>query len=221
MNRFEAAVFDFDGTVMDSGPGIMRVAGQVADEMGFPSATDAQMRRFIGPPLAQCFEVVYQVPKDVAQKAADRYRILYDETDAISEASLYPGIRELLENLRDAGVRTAVASAKRIPLLERMLRHYDAAELFDAVEGAPADLSPANKEDIILRTLERLGTDRNESLMIGDSAYDAVAARADKMPFCGVLWGFGFEKPEQINSAYPGSYVVRAPADLQRLVLGE
>lgn len=218
MSRPKAALFDFDGTLIDTSPGIIRCAKETGRQMGLLLPSDQAFRFFIGPPLMDSFRKVYGLSEEEAARASDIYRRLYDETDAEKEAEIYPGMLPLLRDARAAGIKLAAASMKREELLVRMMDVYDLTPLFDAIEGAPNPPARGSKPDIIRAALRDLGTDAKDSVMVGDSGYDADAAVVTGTPFIGVLWGFGFEKPEDITK-YPDASAAASMDDLRRLLL--
>lgn len=212
-------MFDFDGTLIDTSPGIIRSAKEAGREMGLTLPSDEAFRAFIGPPLIDSFMTVYGLNEDDAARASDIYRRIYDDTGAINEAELYPGMMALLKDMREAGIKTAIASMKRQPLLDEMTDFYGLRPLFDSVKGAPPPPGRGNKPEIIRSLLQELGTIPEETVMVGDSFYDGDAAEETGTRLAGVLWGFGFEKPEDVLK-YPDSIAVYTMDDLRRVMLG-
>lgn len=198
----------------------MASAKETARQMGWEIPDDETLRSFIGPPLVDSFIRAFGVNEEEAEKAADLYKRIYDETGAVHQASVYPGITEALRKMRSAGVRTAIGSAKRLPLLSEMLSMYGGDGLIEVCEGAPAEGGRAEKTKIVRTAAERLGLRPEQCLMVGDTDYDANAAGDLGMPFCGVTWGYGFRNPEDVESALPGSQTAESAEDLVRLVLG-
>lgn len=214
----EAAVFDFDGTLINSGPGILKTVRATAAELGLPSPSEELLRRFIGPPLIYSFTRAFDMTKAEAEEASRIYRRILAETDAYKDAYFYPGILDLVRRLRSRGIRTAIASAKRGPMIEKTLRYFRCADLFDAVCGAPPGDEIADKPGNTRRAIEEVGSTPARSLLIGDSDYDAEAAHAVHVPFCAVLWGYGFESRAAAEAFQP-DYICAAVPDLAALLL--
>lgn len=219
MSQPKAALFDFDGTLIDTSPGIIRCAKETGRQMGLPLPPDQEFRFFIGPPLMDSFRQVYGLSEQDAARASDIYRDLYDRTNAVREAAIYPGMMQLLHDAHAAGISLAVASMKRQELLTRMMDAYRLTPLFEAAVGAPNPPARGSKPDILQAALRDLGAAPEDALMIGDSGYDAQAAVETGTPFCGVLWGFGFESADDITK-YPAAKAARTMDDLRRILLG-
>lgn len=214
----EAAVFDFDGTLIDSGPGILKTVRATAAEMGLPSPSEQMLRKFIGPPLLYSFTRTFGMPREEAEKACIVYRRILAETDAYKDAYFYPGILDLVRDLRRAGIHTAIASAKRGPMIEKTLAYFDVTDLFEAVCGAPPGDEVADKPGNTRRAIEEVGAVPSRSLLIGDSDYDAEAAHVVGVPFCAVLWGYGFATQEEAEAYHP-EYIAATVSDLRQLLL--
>lgn len=219
MSRPKAALFDFDGTLIDTSPGIIRVAKETGRQMGLPLPPDQAFRFFIGPPLMDSFRQVYGLDEEDALRASDIYRKLYDDTNAEREAEIYPGMMKLLRDAKAAGIQLGVASMKRQPLVDRMMDLYELTPLFDSVQGAPSPPARGHKPTIMLRALEELGAAPEDAVMIGDSGYDGDAARDTGTPFVGVTWGFGFDDRNEILR-YPDARIADTMDDLRRILLG-
>lgn len=135
-------LFDLDGTLTDSGPGIMHAAQTALDSFGITGLSEQALRQFVGPPLVESF-AVYLSQADV-QTAIDRFRAYYRETGWL-ENEPYPGVRECLRALRAAGKRMYVATSKLESMARQVLTHFDLMQYFDGVCGGIADDPEAGK----------------------------------------------------------------------------
>lgn len=214
----EAAVFDFDGTLINSGPGILKTVRATAAELGLPSPSEELLRRFIGPPLIYSFTRAFDMTKAEAEEASRIYRRILAETDAYKDAYFYPGILDLVKELPARGITPVIASAKRKPIIEKTLDYFGCRELFPLIFGAPAGNETADKPRITMAALEASGASARAALMIGDSDYDGLAADFCGLPLCAVLWGWGFTSPEQARRCH-AAYIVETVADLAGLLL--
>lgn len=214
--ELNGALFDFDGTLIDSGPGIRQTLVKTAAQLGLPAPDEQTLRRFIGPPLRHSFMRAYSMNETQAQHAADLYRDILEEDAAYKEAYFYPGILDLVRDLRAAGMKTAIASAKRKPMLEKTLAYFACRDLFDAVCGAPADGAVADKPRITQTALDMIGGP--PAVLVGDSDYDAQAAHKVGIPLIAVLWGYGFADVDSAAKFDP-SYIVPTVSDLRSLLL--
>lgn len=187
----KAIFFDLDGTLTDSGEGIINCATLALNHFGIPAPSREEMRVFVGPPLDQTF-VRFGIPQECAQEAIDVFRSRYNTVGKF-ENFPYPGIREMLEKLQADGYRLFVATSKPEILANEVLAHFDLARYFEMVCGATLDSSRIHKADVITYLLQQAG-DVENIIMVGDTAYDVIGAAAHKIPCVGVSWGYGLVK---------------------------
>ncbi len=189
-------LFDLDGTITDSGEGIMNCCELALRHYGLPVPSREEMRVFVGPPLHEMFEK-HGVPAEECQNAIEVFRSRYT-TIGIFENTPYPGIRELLEALVKNGNRLFIATSKPEAMANRVLEHFDLAKYFELVCGATMDSSRVEKSDVIAYLLEYIGKSEN-TVMVGDTAFDVTGAASHGIPTIGVAWGYG--KVEDMVSA--------------------
>lgn len=181
-------VFDLDGTLTDSGEGIINCAILALKHFGLPIPQRDAMRVFVGPPLHDTF-VKFGVPEDKADEAIAVYRSRYT-TVGLFENTPYPGIADLLKTLKDRGHRLLVATSKPEEMSVRILEKFGLTHYFDCICGATMDRSRVCKEDVIAYLLSTCGRDE-DVVMVGDTHYDVQGAAAHAIPTIGVAWGYG------------------------------
>lgn len=181
-------LFDLDGTLTDSGEGIINCASMALTHYGLPVPDRQTMRVFVGPPLHEIF-VKFGVPEDKAMEAVEIYRSRYN-TVGKYENFPYPGISEMLERLKAAGHRLLVATSKPEALSVDILEHFDLAKYFDLICGASLDTSRSTKEQVIEYLLSTCPKE-DAMVMVGDTVYDVLGAKAHGIPAIGVSWGYG------------------------------
>lgn len=184
----KSILFDLDGTLTDSGEGIMKSAVFALSHYGIGAPSEAQLRSFVGPPLTESF-ARFGVPHDKLQECIERYRSRYIPIGRF-ENTPYPGIRELLEKLRKDGHKLYVATSKPEWMSIEILEHFDLAKYFEKICGASTDFSRNSKEAVIAHLLEECGAQEN-AIMVGDTAYDVIGAKQHGIPTVGVDWGYG------------------------------
>ena len=184
----KAILFDLDGTLTDSGEGIINCAALALEHFGLPVPDRQTMRVFVGPPLDQTF-IKFGVPEDKASEAIAVYRSRYVPI-GIFENFPYPGIAELLEKLNEQGHRLFVATSKPEEMAHKVLNHFGLAHHFEMICGATFDRSRVKKEDVIAYLLEQVeGAD--SVVMVGDTVFDVLGAKEHGIPTIGVAWGYG------------------------------
>ena len=189
-------LFDLDGTLTDSGEGILNSAAYALEQLNVPVPSREEMRVFVGPPLHESF-INHGVPADQADEAIRIYRSRYIPIGKF-ENTPYPGIRELLEALKAAGHKLFVATSKPEKMSIEILEHFDLAKYFDQICGATMDTSRSSKEAVIEYLLHRNGRADN-MIMVGDTKFDVLGAKLHGIPTIGVSWGYG--KVEDLRDA--------------------
>lgn len=184
----KAILFDLDGTLTDSGEGIMKSAVYALSHYGIPEPPIEVLRTIVGPPLDQSF-IRLGVPKDKAAEAIKIYRSRYIPIGRF-ENHPYDGIRQMLEKLLEDGHKLYVATSKPEWLAKEVLEHFDLAKYFTMICGASTDFSRNSKEAVIAHLLEECGT-QEHAVMVGDTAYDVIGSKAHGIPCIGVSWGYG------------------------------
>ena len=184
----KSILFDLDGTLTDSGEGIMNCAIYALEHYGLPIPSREQLRTIVGPPLHESF-VRFGVPEEEAENAVAKYRERYIPIGAY-ENTPYPGIRDLLERLQAEGHRLYVATSKPEGMSVNILKHFDLDHYFTRICGASMDTSRSNKDAVIAYLLEECGAQEN-AIMVGDTAFDVLGAKAHGIPTIGVSWGYG------------------------------
>lgn len=184
----KAILFDLNGTLTDSGEGIINCAILALEHFGLPVPSREEMRVFVGPPLHESF-IKHGVPADKADEAVKVYRSRYNPIGKF-ENTPYPGIRELLEQLKADGHTLYVATSKPEGMSVDILEHFDLAKYFEKICGASMDTSRSTKEAVIAYLLEENGRADN-MVMVGDTKFDVIGAAAHGIPTIGVSWGYG------------------------------
>lgn len=181
-------LFDLDGTLTDSGEGIINCATLALEHFGLPVPSREEMGVFVGPPLDQTF-VKFGVPEDKTQEAIDVFRSRYLVVGKF-ENTPYPGIRELLETLKAQGHRLFVATSKPETTAVEILNKFELSKYFEAICGASFDDSRVHKADVIRYLLGKIGSAEN-ILMVGDTEFDVLGATEHGIATVGVSWGYG------------------------------
>ena len=210
---YQTILFDLDGTLTDSAPGIIRSVQYALKKYGMTEA-DENLRKFIGPPLIHSFQKFYGFDHDKAMEAVKYYRE-YFASGGMFENSVYPGITGMLEDLKKAGKQLLVVTSKPEPYAKQIVEHFDLADYFDAVCGAAMDETRTKKVEVLAYALSARNIDPKTAVMIGDREDDVLAAGALGVDCIGVLYGYGSrEELEAVGArTFAGS-----PEDISRIV---
>ena len=208
---YRCILFDLDGTLTDPSKGITSCIRFALDALDIYISPDDPLTDFIGPPLKDHFIERLGVSEETADALLMKYRERYAPV-GIYENRLYDGIPELLDDLRAAGRKIALATCKPEPFAAKILEHFDILKYFDAVCGATLDGTVTYKAQVVADALEKLGvTDRDEALMVGDRADDVIGAEKCGISTLGARWGFADEHElERAGAAYVADTVEAA-----------
>jgi len=209
----KSIIFDLDGTLTDSGEGIINCATLALNHFGLPVPSREEMRVFVGPPLDETF-IKFGVAPDRTDEAIRVYRSRYTTVGKF-ENYPYPGIPEMLAALQSAGHKLYVATSKPEAMSVEIMNKFDLAKYFDMICGATLDGSRSKKADIIAYLLNQVGPQGN-AVMVGDTAYDVIGAAAHGIPAIGVAWGYG-DVEEMVQSG--AAAIAQTPQELQELLM--
>lgn len=199
---YKAILFDLDGTLTESGEGITKCVQYALEKLGKPESDLKKLEVFIGPPLMEQFMKYAGLDEETARRAVEYYRERYSTT-GIFENRPYPGVEEMLQELKRKKYLLAVASSKPEYFVKQILDYFHLTEYFDEIVGSELNGSRTNKTEVIEETLRRLGLDkhREQVIMVGDKEHDVLGARAAGLECVAVSYGYGTE--EEITAAQP------------------
>lgn len=219
MRNYGVLLFDLDGTLTDSAEGILACVRHALRVMGFDDPPD--MMRFVGPPLFESFETFCGMTHEQAVEAVRIYRERYSR-EGLFENRPYDGIPEMLERLRSAGKRMAVATSKPEVFAVRILDKFGLSGYFEVIGGAVIDGGDGarnEKHEVIGYVLDRMGvSDPSEALMIGDRKHDVLGARQTGLDCMYALWGYGSAEEAR---EYGAAYTAETPAECADIIPGQ
>ncbi|MEE1273496.1 MAG: HAD hydrolase-like protein [Olegusella sp.] len=179
--------WDFDGTLGDTLPAIVETARTVLLGFGMRPDELGDLSRLVGPPFPQAFSQVYGLSEADAAEVTRRYREIYNTLGAEAWPP-FPGVPELLADLRKDGRTLVVASSKRTPLLRRCVSDGGMADDFACIYGKNTDAA-VSKADTVLAAVREAGFTPDDAVMVGDRHFDIEAAHEAGMPGIGVYFG--------------------------------
>jgi phosphoglycolate phosphatase len=208
-------LFDLDGTLVDSSPGVWSSVRFAAGELGLPEPTAAQLTAMIGPPLQDGFATALGLPPELVPLAVDAYRAHYS-AGALLDVTVYPGIPGLLDELRARDAVLAVATSKPEVFAVRVLEATGLLGRFAGVHGATLDGSVRHKDEVVAAALAA-HPDGAHPVLVGDRAQDVRGAAAHGLPCIGAGWG---PAPEGELEAAGAVVVAASPADVLPALAG-
>ena len=189
-SAYALALFDLDGTINESHRGVARCVAYAIDKMGFQPLPMETLKKFVGPPMMYSFPKFCGMNEEESRRAIALFQSVYD-TEGIYENSVFPGIMELIRDLRSSGVKVAVATSKPQSAADEVVRYFGLLDLVDFVSGAYDDERPHTKAELILKACGEFQISPENAVMIGDTEFDAAGAQGAKTDFIGVLYGYG------------------------------
>lgn len=206
-------LFDLDGTLADTGEGIMKSVAYALEALHVPPQPEEVLRKFVGPPLHLSFEQFCGLSPNEAMLAVEKYRERYREKGVL-ESQLYPGIKELLEALSQKAV-LCVSTSKPLLFARQILELRGIVPLFSEITGANLDGTMTDKAEVIGETLRRLSFPPKEIvIMVGDRRQDVLGAKACGIKCIGVRYGFA--EPGELEEA-GADYIADSVAELRSL----
>ena len=212
MGKYQNILLDLDGTIIDSGPGIMKSVQYALDHFSLYHQPEEKLRRFIGPSLTDSFMKVYRFSEKQAEEALSYYREFYP-TNGIFDAALYPGMEECIKTLAGRGKKLILLTAKPIFFAAQITKHFRISDYFFLEIGTELTERDSGKAHLIEKALREGHLNKEECLMVGDTKYDIDAAKELGMDSVAAMYGYGI--PEEIATA---NYSIQKPLDLLSLV---
>lgn len=203
MKKYDVALFDLDGTLFDTGPGVTNCVQYALEKLGIIEKDRTKLFKFIGPPLSESFHDFYGFDAEKTAQAIAFYRERYGEI-GIYENDLYEGMNETIEALYNKGVTLLVATSKPEPYAKKILEKMGIAKYFSYICGATFDGSRNDKIQVMDYALGKVEDNKNKRIiMVGDRHYDINGANHFKLDSIGVSFGYGSrEELEKAGATY-------------------
>lgn len=213
--NFDAVIFDFDGTVADTGKGVFRCIKDSLKRSNLPDLTEESIRTFIGPPLHDSFMRECGVDFPTADILVKQFREVYS-TGGIYEFDIYDGIEDLLNLLNKEGVKTGIGSSKPEDFVKIILEDVGLKKNFDVIVGSDPKTVESTKTDIIKKCIRLFGLPEDAKiLMIGDRMFDIDGAHSVGIPCAAVLFGYGSLEEFKEHNA---EFIAENTIDLKNII---
>lgn len=211
---WDLILFDLDGTLTESGPGIMKSAQYALRAYGMERPWQ-ELAYFVGPPLSETFADF--VPPEEIGAIVEKFREYY-RAEGWLDNKPYAGVPEMLTRLKEAGCRLYVATSKLESLAVQLMEHFGLADYFDGICGAPEnDPEGSKKVNVVKAALKKAGcADPKRAVIIGDRKFDILGGHQAGLAAVGVLYGYGSR--EELEEA--GAEAIAAtPEEVTNLIL--
>ena len=216
MTKYTTILWDLDGTIINSSPGVYASFNHTFKTVGMPELTSAEMQPFMGPPLRTTFQEILGLSHEQTEECLAIYRDYYLKQGGALDCELYPGIIETIQAAKAAGITNSLATSKALRGTTLVGEHFDFLKYFDVLGTAANDESRNSKTDVItyaFEELEKIGADLSRVILVGDRIHDVEGARHHNLEVVLVKWGFGNEQEWDL-----ADYVVEDAQELKSLL---
>lgn len=216
-NRLRLAVFDVDGTLVDSLAAIVRSMAGAAEIAGLAAPDPSVVRGVVGLPLLEAVARVFpEAPAGLHPRLAQGYKDTFwtqHESDSTEEA-LFPGMTDVLDRVEATGALLGIATGKGRRGLDAVLERHGLAGRFVTLQTG--DVGPGKPHpDMLHRAIAECGVEAQDTVMIGDTTFDIAMARAAGVTAIGVAWGYHAVPDLHATGA---DYVAERTGDLPALI---
>ena len=212
----DTALFDLDGTLTDSAEGILNSARYALKEMGREIPSDEILRKFLGPPLVVSFHEYCGMSENDAKEATRIFRVRYTDI-GLFENMPYDGVREMLQRLKEGGIRLSTATSKPEDYARRILTKFDLIKYFDFLGAATFDETRHDKKAVLRYTLEALDIkDPGKAIMVGDRSNDIDGAHDFGLKCIAVRYGYGNDEEFKAHKA---DFIADTPGKVADMIL--
>lgn len=213
--KYTTILFDLDGTLIDSKPGILASMRKTLNAYSIPF-TEGIIDQMVGPPIRVSFKELLGITDIPLMEDMILYYRKHYKAGDWRDCKVYDGAVEMLENLKAKGYTLGIATSKPLQYTTIIMEELGLDKYFDFIGGATGDSSIELKTDVINSVLAGLKvTDLSSVLMIGDRLYDIEGAKASGVDSMGILWGYG-DRAE--HEKYGADYIVSTPSEVVRLL---
>ncbi len=209
-------LFDLDGTISDSAPGITASLSYMFEKLGRPVPSAEELLAYVGPPILDSFRDAAGMTPVESQQALAIYREHY-LNHGTKTSPVFEGIPAVLRSIHESGIPLSLATSKPEFPASVILDNANLTQYFRVIAGASIDEIRSAKKDVVEESLRRfrmIGVDVSNPVMIGDRRHDVEGAAAHDVPTIFVEWGYGSTE-EQADALH----VVSAPNELLPLLL--
>lgn len=216
---YKTVIFDLDGTLLDTIQDLADAANYVCEQRGWPVHPVNEYKKMVGngiPKLVERFSPANARQPQQLARTLEAFLMRYSAYMRQKTAP-YPGIPELLEQLKKAGVQLAVLSNKQDSLCREVISYYFDFTLFDRVRGALPGVAAKPDPAGVHRLMAELSADAPSTLFVGDSDVDILTAKNSGLAGCGVLWGFR-DRDELTRAG--ADHIAQTPSELAQIILG-
>lgn len=200
-HNFELILWDLDGTLLNTKPGLKNSVALTAESIGFRKLTEDEIESFIGPPFEDRAREVFNLDDNKLKEVVEAFRDNYKHKELFNAIPI-PHIYEALDEIKKRGIKQGLATYKIEYCTFPLIEHFDFTKYFDTMHGG-LENEKLMKKDIMLKCIRDINiTDMDKVLMVGDTEHDLRASIEIGCKFLGVKYGFGFSDLSEDEKKY-------------------
>lgn len=209
--KYDAVIFDLDGTLTDTLEDLKNSVNYALSQFGFPERNTEEIRSFVGNGVKRLIylSVPENTPDEISESCLSVFREHYNN-HSCEKTKPYDGIADLLKLLKDNGIKTAVVTNKMHSAAEDIVKYFFDG-LIDVTVGQIDGVAQKPQPDGVYRVLDLLGVSREKAVYVGDSEVDCITAKNAGIPCIGVMWGF---RDRDVLIKNGADYIVDRPLDI-------
>lgn len=210
--KYKNILFDVDGTLIDSEPGIVACADYALKSLNCNGFKPSDLKCFMGMVLYEAFREITHLPDELAKQAVVKFREKYAES-GLYQCLFYDGIINLIKDLNSLGAVICIATSKPRVFTEKILSHYGISGYFEYISGVDIGDISTTKADVVKRAICC-----DNCVLIGDRKYDTIGARQNGIKCIGVTYGYGSREEHMQN---PPDYIAETVHELRNYLIEE
>ncbi len=215
LKKVKAVLFDLDGTILDTTPGIYKGTNFMLPQFGLPQLTPEQKKIIVGPPLSKSYPEVLGFKGEKMKEAISVYRG-FCKSQGYKYFNYYPEMTQLLEELKQKGIQIFVVTMKEQSIADLTMDSSGYDKLLDGIYGNN-DIKTAPKSELINKVIAENNLNKDEVIFIGDTDVDAEGAAISEVDFYPAMFGFGYTN-NGFNENYPYRNKLNKPLDLLKYI---
>lgn len=214
MDKLKAILFDFDGTIVNSAPGIVKTMQQTYTKMELPVPSENAMIATIGLPLKQALGQLAGLDEEMATTATKIYRDLFPIYE-VNYVTLFKEVFDTLSTLKSNGIRMAVVTSRDYTSLDLICKHHNLWDFFETKVTGADGYKPKPAPDMVRALLEEMDLSKEEVLVVGDTTFDIDMGNSAECRTVAVT--YGNHSKERLQSSNP-TYIIDSFKDLLDIV---
>lgn len=208
-------LLDFDGTIANTAPLIIKTMRETLHELGLKSCTPEQCASMIGLPLKETFTKLIPMSDEMGDRCADTYRRLFDKNNTPDATSLFPNVKETLKQLYEKGIMLTIATSRGSESLTAFLHDFGIRQYISLIMSADTVTHAKPHPEPVLTTLRQTGFKKDEALVVGDTSFDILMGKGAGVHTCGVTYGNGTKKQLMDSGA---EYIINSFSSLLTII---